>query len=312
MRKQLFQAGDITIKAAHSYMLCGWRTDSEIPLTAVPALMNNEGSRDVVIQVATERSPLRKNAGRFVFQHSVERSLIGIENVADFEIIEGRQIRVWPAVGATHKDIEIFLLGQAWATLCHQRRTLPLHASAIATGKGMTAFTGRSGVGKSTTAALLSSLGYEFIADDILAISFDDNWMPGAWPYLRRVKLHLEPITQLGFKPTEIVSENLDNEKYFVAPKCNGDDKWRGLERLYVLENDATDATVSIEQVTGAEAVRALVDQTYHFTFILGTRRFAEHLEFCTQLASKILVYRLRYSPLNGVRRVLDTLLCAL
>ena len=187
---------------------------------------------------------------------------------------------------------------------------LPLHASAIVTGNGITAFAGRTGAGKSTTAALLNSLGYELITDDILPVSFNQNSIPGAWPYLRRLKLHLDPITQLGFTPTETVSENLDNEKYFVRPKRTGEDKWRRLERLYLLENDVTDSRAPIEQITGADAVRALVDQTYHFSFVLGTRRFGDHLEFCTRLASNILIYRLRQLPLNDVGKVLGPLLC--
>src|SRR5262245_41882919 len=34
------------------------------------------------------------------------------------------------------KDIEIFLFGPVWATLCHQHGMLPLHASAIVTKAG--------------------------------------------------------------------------------------------------------------------------------------------------------------------------------
>jgi hypothetical protein len=213
---------------------------------------------------------------------------------------------------AKQKDIEVFLFGPAWATLCHQRGMLPLHASAIVTkGGGITAFAGHSGAGKSTMAALLHSLGYELLADDILPVSFNQNSIPGAWPYLRRLKLHRDLVTQLGFTPAEIVSEMLDKEKYFIQPNRIGDNIWRRLEQLYVLENDLIDTDVSIEQITGADAVRALVDQTYHFDFVLGTRRFGNHLTFCTQLASKIPIYRLRRSPLTNAGQKLGSLICA-
>jgi hypothetical protein len=195
------------------------------------------------------------------------------------------------------KDIEIFLFGPAWATLCHQRGMLPLHASAVVTGKGIIAFAGHSGAGKSTIAGLLNSFGYELITDDILPVSFNRNSSPGAWPYLRRLKLQRDPIIQLGFRPTETVSETLDKEKYFVHPRCIGDDKWRRLDRLYLLENDLTGSDAPIKQITGVDAVRALVDQTYHFNYILGTRRFGDHLAFCTRLASNILIYRLHRCP---------------
>jgi hypothetical protein len=94
-----------------------------------------------------------------------------------------------------------------------------------------------------------------------------------------------------------MVSETLDKEKYFVRPKYAADDNWRRLERLYLLEIDRTVSSVSIDRITGAEAVRALIDQTYHFRFILGSGRYRDHLALCTQLASKVAVYRLRRSP---------------
>jgi hypothetical protein len=291
-------------------MLCGWRTLSEIPLTGVPTLATDGGKPDVVIRVASGHSSVSKRSSRFVFQHTTECSFIRIGDVADFEIRDGWQIRVWPAAGVTQKDIEIFLFGPAWATLCHQRGMLPLHASAIVTGTGITAFAGHSGAGKSTTAALLNSLGYELISDDILPVSFDQNSIPGAWPYLRRLKLHRNPIAQLAFTPTEVVSETRDKQRYFVHPIHTGDAKWRRLERLYVLGNEGTDLQAPIEQIIGADAVRALVDQTYHFDFIRGTRLFGEHLAFCTQLASKILIYRLRRSPINTGDK-LRSIICA-
>ena len=306
----LSQKADFSTRPTHVYLLCGWHTCSDIPLTSVPTSARR-GESDIHIQIASGFSPIAKNGRRVVFEHSTERSLIKIEDVADFEVKGGRQILVWPAAGATQKDIEIFLFGPAWAALCHQRGILPLHASAIVTGKGITAFAGHSGVGKSTTAAWLNSFGYELIADDILPVSFNRNSIPGAWPYLRRLKLHPDPIIQLAFAPAEMVSETLDKGRYFVRPKRTGDDKWRRLDRIYLLENEVTDSHAPIEQITGVDAVHALVDQTYHFNFILGNRRFGDHLAFCTRLASKILIYRVRRSQLSDAGKKLGSLICA-
>jgi hypothetical protein len=311
MGKNLSSKPAFNTKSTRAYMLAGWRTHSAILLTGVPPLINDAGNHDVVIRIVPGYSPIGKTAGRFVFRHSTESSLIRIKDVADFEIIGGRQIRVWKAAGAKEKDIEIFLFGPAWATLCYQRGVLPLHASAIVTANGITAFAGHSGAGKSTTAALLNSSGYELIADDILPISFNQDSIPGAWPYLRRLKLRRDLITQLAVAPTEVVSETFDKEKYFVLPKSIDVDKWRRLERLYLLENDITTSQVSIEQITGADAVRVLVDQTYHFKFIIDTRQFGGHLAFCTQLASKIPIYRLRRSLLGDEGTKFGSLICA-
>jgi hypothetical protein len=295
----------------HRYLLCGWETHSDIPLTGVPTSVCDCANPDVVISLSTGEPPVMKKTGRFVFHHSTDRSHIKIDTIADFEIRDGRQIRVWPVAGVARKDVEIFLFGLAWATLCHQRGILPLHASAIVTGEGVTAFAGHSGAGKSTTAALLTSLGYGLVADDILPISFDQNSIPGAWPHLRRLKLRHDTVEQLGYTPAEIVSERLDKDKSFVRPSHIGDDKWRRLERLYLLESDLTDAPSPIEQVTGAEAARVLIDQTYHFAFIVQARRFGEHLRLCTHLAAEIPIYRVCRSPLSDAEKVFGPLICA-
>ena len=302
---------DFRKRTGQAYMLCGWHTLSDIPLTSVPTSLHGNEKIDIHIQFATGTSPIARYAGKVVLEHSAECSRIGVQGVADFEVSEGRQIRIWPAARAMQKDIEIILLGPVWATLCHQRGLLPLHASAIVTGGGITAFAGHSGAGKSTTAALLSSLDYELIADDILAVSFNHNSAPGAWPYLRRLKLRGDSINQLGITPTEQVSETLDNEKYFVRPKYAAADKWTRLERLYLLEISPANSRASIDKLTGAEAVHALVDHTYHFQFILNSGRFREHLALCTQLASKIAVYRLRRSRSLDAREELGSFICA-
>jgi len=280
-------------------MLCGWHTRSEIPLTGVPKSGGNKRI-DVLIHIAPEPSPIRKSPERIIFEHSTECSFIRIEAVADFEVRRGQEIKVWPASGAMQKDIEIFLLGPVWATLCHQRGVLPLHASAISTDRGVIAFAGRSGAGKSTTAALMGAFDYKLFADDILTINFGQNSKPSAWPYLRRLKLQVDSIVQLALTAAEPVSERLDKDKYFVDPKCVADDKWIRLERLYVLEIDTTTSRNSIERIVGAESVRALIEQTFHFDFIIGSRRFSEHLALCAQLASRIAIFRLRRAPLLG------------
>jgi hypothetical protein len=258
---------------------------------------------DILIQIAPGHSPIIQQRQGLILEHSAECSRIRIEGVADFEVLGGQQISVWPAAGVVQKDIEIFLFGPVWATLCHQRGLLPLHASAILVDGHITAFAGRSGVGKSTVAAMMGSLAYELFADDMFTINFDQNSIPGAWPYLRRLKLRSDSIFQLALTSVEPVSERLDKEKYFVQPKCAADDRWCRLDRLYLLEIDPISSRKSID--------RALIDQTYHFDFVVGTRRFNDHLTFCTQLASKIAIYRLRRSPLVGGGKKLASLIRA-
>jgi len=302
---------DFHRRANYLYTLCGWKTRSEIPLTGVTTSLDAGSTVDILIQIAPGHSPIVTKQEGLVIEHSLEYSRIRIEAVADFEVYGGQQISVWPAAGATQRDIEIFLFGPVWATLCYQRGLFPLHASAILADGCITAFAGSSGVGKSTAAAMMSALDYELFADDILTIDFDQNSIPGAWPYLRRLKLRGDSITELALTSAATVSERLDKEKYFVHPKCVADDRWCRLGRLYLLEIDPINSRNSIDRIVGAEAVRALIGQTYHFDFVEGTRRFNDHLTFCTQLASKIAIYRLRRSQLAGAGKKLASLIRA-
>lgn len=308
---------DFPVLAAQSvfdYILCGWKTHSSIALTGVTTTVAVE-TPDITIHMASGPSPISRGANGFstkgvILDHSTERSLIGVRDIADFEISEGKEIRIWPSAAKAHKDIEIFLLGLVWGTLCHQRGTFPLHASAISTPGGITAFAGHSGSGKSTTAALMDSLGFGLIADDILPVSFYQGSLPGAWPYLRRLKLQRDAILEFSLVPKESVGEELDKEKFFVGSQQNVKDEWRRLERLYVLEIDPTVSTARIDRINGAEAIRVLIDQTYHYRFVVGCSKFREHLESCVQLASKLPIYRLRRAPSHVLSRELGSLIC--
>jgi len=82
-----------------------------------------------------------------------------------------------------------FLLGPVMALLLHQRGFLVLHGSAVNTGTGAVAFLGHRGNGKSTTAIHLYVDGYPLVADDILAIKFDDEGLPVVYPGYPHVRL---------------------------------------------------------------------------------------------------------------------------
>jgi len=294
---------NINTRPTYAYRLCGWHTHSDIPLTNVPTSGRGAERTNILIKTASGNFPMGKTvdgSDGSHFQHSTERSLIRIKNVADFEVSKGKKILVWPSSKATKKDIELFLFGPVWATLCHQRGILPLHASAIATRRGIAAFAGNSGAGKSTIGAFMGTLGYELVTDDILPVSCGQNSEPGAWPYLRRLKLQGDAIMQFALTPAEPVSDALDEGKYFVLPKFAADDKWSRLERLYLLDIEPTVSRVSIDRMTGFDAVRILIDHTYHSHFVVGSGRLADHLMICARLASTIPIYRLRRSPTVG------------
>ena len=115
-------------------------------------------------------------AGGVVWQHAGRRTLLSPPCGVRFLVEDGRTVHYETERGATESDVRAFLLGSAWAVLGWQRGLLPLHASAVARGPDLHAFSGGAGAGKSTLAAALARHGYPLFTDDVLLLdpaSFD-------------------------------------------------------------------------------------------------------------------------------------------
>ena len=115
-------------------------------------------------------------AGGVVWQHAGRRTLLRPPCGVRFLVEDGRAVRYETERGAEESDVRAFLLGSVWAVLGWQRGLLPLHASSVARGPDLHAFSGGPGAGKSTLAAALARHGYALFTDDVLFLdpaSFD-------------------------------------------------------------------------------------------------------------------------------------------
>ena len=66
---------DISTRAAYAYLLCGWHTRSDIPLTRMPTVVGDGERADVIIQIAPGESPIAKSPDRSDwarFDHSTD------------------------------------------------------------------------------------------------------------------------------------------------------------------------------------------------------------------------------------------------
>ena len=115
-------------------------------------------------------------AGGVFWQHAGRRMLLRPPCGVRFLVEDGRAVRYETERGAEESDVRAFLLGSVWAALGWQRGLLPLHASSVARGGNLHAFSGGPGAGKSTLAAALARHGYPLFTDDLLFLdpaSFD-------------------------------------------------------------------------------------------------------------------------------------------
>jgi hypothetical protein len=145
---------------------------------------------------------------------SASEFLMQIPEVGSYYVRNGAEVTVQPHPGVSLVDVRGFLLGNVFAVLCHQRRLLPLHASAVRIGDGVVAFLGASGAGKSTLAGYLSQAGYALVADDICLLD------PGAAPEERVLpvapwlKLWRASLEALGHDADGLTQTFTDEDKF--------------------------------------------------------------------------------------------------
>jgi len=82
------------------------------------------------------------------------------------------------------------LIGLTLATLWRQAGWVPLHAGAVAKGRGCALLTAPSGGGKTTLTAALIRRGWQTLGDDKLLLRVDDGGVPEARALLHNFNLH--------------------------------------------------------------------------------------------------------------------------
>lgn len=153
------------------------------------------------------------------WQRSEREFLLEIPAIGRFLLEDGRHIGFERDSAADERDIAIFLAGNVFGTLLHQRNQIVLHASAVAVNGKAVLFCGPSGAGKSTMAAALGERGYQIVADDQCAITLSDDGVPIVHPDGRCLKLwaHSIDALSLGERRGEAMRTRL--EKFYVEPE---------------------------------------------------------------------------------------------
>ena len=171
-------------KGAHCYRVFGLRIASALPLRNLATLLDTSGAdADVNIHItAPEEIPDRE--GRPQFDVDGNGVTLTMHGTARYRVEAGQRVTVTPHHSASERKIVLFLLGSVIGIICHQRRLMPLHASAILVNGRAIAFCGHSGIGKSTLVSHLAARGHAMLCDDVCVVSLDATHRPHAFPGL--------------------------------------------------------------------------------------------------------------------------------
>lgn len=270
----------------HVYELFGLRVASELPLPELRA--SSVDGCDVSIRRGRLPPVSGEQAGLSVEGEGVAR--LFIPGVGRYRMTTDEMI-VDPDPAASDRNVRLYLLGSAFAAILHQRGLLPLHANAVDIAGRAVAFLGHPGAGKSTLAAWFHDRGFAVLADDVCVVTAEPPSRPLAHAGIPRLRLWREALEASGRKTDDYEMSFDDWDKYNVPTGAAPGPAALPLSHVYLLDRAQAEGP-SVERLTGAAAVEALVANTYRGAYVPLMGRTAEHLLACARLAARIPVFR--------------------
>lgn len=178
------------------YRVFGLVFQSEFPLEGAPCESEDP---DVVIRCGRPEPDEGAWASEGVCYRSRPNDCaLQLEEIANFRILNGREILVELHRPEAQNDMLVFLQTSAFGALFYQRGCLALHASVVEKDGQATLFCGRSSAGKSGLAAWLSNRGFRILSDEI-ALLESSSGTARVWPGPPHLKLWTDLVAKLEY-----------------------------------------------------------------------------------------------------------------
>jgi hypothetical protein len=291
----------------HSYRIFGLSVTSELPLPEATPLHPAPADFDVAVELGATPSMLPGRARLAPWLEVQGRNcLLLFAGLGRFFVEEGRRILVEKDEQASFDDLRGFLFGSAFGALLHQRGLVPLHVSAVLSPSGVIAFTGDSGAGKSTTAALLNQeLGWPLICDDVAVLREQSDGLH-LQSGLMTIKLWEDALRALG-QSSEGLRRDLTRYDKFHA--IQSDRFFNGSAPLKRLVQLGWANDVECEGVRGRRAFQVALDTIYRPEMVVPLSDISKASAVCVTLASSVPIHRLvRPQDHSRRRAILDEL----
>lgn len=252
-------------EAPFVFYLGPFRFESEIE---IPELRGTTGSGEKVVTILLGGVPSAIPGAVFdgVDCHvTAAEYLLDIPGTARYYVCNGNEVHLQIVPGAPIANVSTYLLGSGFGALCHQNGMLPLHASAVESGDGVTAFLGHSGAGKSTLAACLMRRGHRIVSDDICLLQPEGDGMRVV-PVAGWLKLWNETLQYLGETPVERnrVYSTDDKFRLFLNEPSEALKSRRRLDRVVFLARSADSrGEPKLDSVSSLDGITGLMRLTY-------------------------------------------------
>lgn len=232
----------------------------------------------------TVKGPIVERDG---FVASEDAFVLTFQDKLRFHYRRGAGVRYAAAPELNAAAISLFHNGSVHGAAAWMNGYIPLHASAVASGGRVHAFSGSSGEGKSTLVAALAHRGLKLFADDVLTLA-TTSVSVHALPGRKRLKLWSDALELTGATGKERVWPGVD--KYFVGDELDAGGPSLPLASLTILETNDND-DVSIARVGGAERLLAIRDSCYRPEYRLPDRATSSFSQMAL-IAQSIPIFR--------------------
>jgi len=274
------------------YRVFGLTVESEL---ACPELLPAEATTtsDIVMRYGEVPEALENPADSGArWQTSPGAYLLNLKRLGRFQVRDGKEIVVQPVPGISEDSIRIMLLSACLSILLHQRRLLALHCSGVHTMKGAVLFSGNSGMGKSTLVSAFTDRGYKMLADDMLALTFNDQGQVMALPGFPQVKLWADSAKALG-RSTDGLRRVLPEYERFVAPEIERFDPSPAPVRALYFLRSHNSPEFALQPLTHSHRFNAVLDNTWQKLTLPGLGLREWHFLTAARIASLTYAARL-------------------
>lgn len=227
-------------------------------------------------------------------QVNENQTLFCVDNVARFLIQNGNEIIIEPEHPTCKDSIRLFLLGNAFAALLYQRKTLALHAGSMVIGETCIAFSGESGTGKSALLDAFARKGNRVVNDELCAVTFSDDGDPLAHPGTTVIMLWQDILESCSVDTGLLRSVRPGINKYILPLNDRRQEDKIPLSALYIMERGKNEPPAIVE-LMGKEKFAAIQNAVFNREVLQTRAGECELFKHSSHLANKVPVYHITY-----------------